>query len=347
MEIDPVSFAAGLGHDQYPCLSKEYSPQSRIPCIDFSPWICERIANRDLKSLGEWLWRIVEANPGLGSGEADFKPVWTEISHTILTLPVDRFVGFPNSKARTELLAAMMMIRPHDDLGGFILASKASRFVAAAMFPHSLELREIEQLVSRANRFIKRMRRDVPFWEEVELFNLKSIRDQNPSRTSEQLEFCSRFSALPLGSRVHFFDAISTRTGEPDATFKLLEQATTYETRKYGLHGERSATAIINAGLFVKASNPSDFLRVLTRQQIQSLMDAASATWKKSWQKEKLIEEIIRQRPEAPQKVMNTSFASQLNPQFESVARWAQTELEATVPLFELLLGFAFDEQHG
>ena len=40
---DLAGFAAGQGHPDYPCLSRTHAPASCVPCVDFSPWLAERV----------------------------------------------------------------------------------------------------------------------------------------------------------------------------------------------------------------------------------------------------------------------------------------------------------------
>ena len=66
---DLPGFAGGLGHPDFPCLSRAHNPSSCVPCVDFSPWLRERVRRGDVEGIGEYLWRVREANPGVGSSE--------------------------------------------------------------------------------------------------------------------------------------------------------------------------------------------------------------------------------------------------------------------------------------
>src|SRR5919106_5088938 len=55
---DLPGFAGGLGHPDFPCLSRAHSPSSCVPCVDFSPWLRERVLRGDADGAGEYLWRI-------------------------------------------------------------------------------------------------------------------------------------------------------------------------------------------------------------------------------------------------------------------------------------------------
>ncbi len=80
---DLLTFAAGRGHAEFPCLSPRYSPASRVPCADFSRWLCDRIAADDAGAIADFVWRVVEANPGVGIGSDGFRQHWQEAGMAI------------------------------------------------------------------------------------------------------------------------------------------------------------------------------------------------------------------------------------------------------------------------
>ena len=59
---DLPGFADGIGHPDFPCLSRAHNPSSCVPCVDFSPWLRERVRRGDADAAGEYLWRIRQAN---------------------------------------------------------------------------------------------------------------------------------------------------------------------------------------------------------------------------------------------------------------------------------------------
>src|SRR5690349_25021022 len=61
--VDLLSYAAGRGHRDFPCLSRQHNPSSCVPCMDFSPWLRERVRREDTEGIGEYLWRVRRARP--------------------------------------------------------------------------------------------------------------------------------------------------------------------------------------------------------------------------------------------------------------------------------------------
>ena len=89
---DLPGFAAGLGHPDFPCLSRAHNPSSCVPCVDFSPWLRERVRRGDVEAVGEYLWRIREANPGVGSSEEDFRQRFQALAASLMEAPLDRYL---------------------------------------------------------------------------------------------------------------------------------------------------------------------------------------------------------------------------------------------------------------
>ena len=66
-----LALVNGRGHKDFFCLDKLYSPGSRVPAIDFSPWILEKIMKMDREALKILLWELVQGNPGLSVSVGD------------------------------------------------------------------------------------------------------------------------------------------------------------------------------------------------------------------------------------------------------------------------------------
>ena len=61
---DLLTYAGSEGHPDFPCLSSSHNPSSCVPVTDFSPWLGERVRLHDVEAVGDFLWRIRQANPG-------------------------------------------------------------------------------------------------------------------------------------------------------------------------------------------------------------------------------------------------------------------------------------------
>ena len=64
ISCDLLGFAGGKGRREFPCLSRDHNPSICIPCLDFSPWLRERVRREDIDGLAEYLWRVRRVSPG-------------------------------------------------------------------------------------------------------------------------------------------------------------------------------------------------------------------------------------------------------------------------------------------
>src|SRR6476646_5847609 len=161
---DLVAFAAGAGHPDYPCLSRTHAPSSCVPCADFSPWLMERVRQGDDEAIGEYLWRLREANPGLGEPLEQLRTHYNLLAGRIVTAPLERHLVGGNTQAYLDLRVALALLAVHEGFSGFIMTGEAADFMAATMAPHPLELVGAAQLVCARNEFVREMGREMSYW---------------------------------------------------------------------------------------------------------------------------------------------------------------------------------------
>ncbi|MGD8780650.1 MAG: hypothetical protein PVH88_17000 [Ignavibacteria bacterium] len=87
------------GRIEYPFLHPTYSPSSRIPCADFTPFIQDRLLANDIKSIISLMQGVIGANPGLGIGDE-----WIgENIKNLLSLDFNKYINYENKEALIEI----------------------------------------------------------------------------------------------------------------------------------------------------------------------------------------------------------------------------------------------------
>src|SRR6476469_6132297 len=152
---DLLAFAAGAGHPDFPCLSRNHAPPSCAPCADFSPWLMERVRQGDEEAVGDYLWRLREANPGLGEPLEQLLTHYNLLAGRILTVPFERHLVGGDTQAYLDLRVALALLAVHEGFSGFIMTGEAADFMAATMAPHPLELVGAAELVCARNEFVR------------------------------------------------------------------------------------------------------------------------------------------------------------------------------------------------
>jgi hypothetical protein len=89
---DLLGFVAGRGHREFPCLSRAHNPSSCVPCLDFSPWLRERVRREDVDGLAEYLWRVRRASPSVDSPDRVHRR-YVDLARAVMAAPIDRHMA--------------------------------------------------------------------------------------------------------------------------------------------------------------------------------------------------------------------------------------------------------------
>jgi hypothetical protein len=115
---DLVSYAGGEGHPDFPCLSRTHNPSSCVPCTDFSPWLAERVRRGDADGIGEYLWQVRQANPGVGGCEAEFRRRFRAVAEALLNAPLTGSLRPADDAGARELRVALVLLAAHEGFSG-------------------------------------------------------------------------------------------------------------------------------------------------------------------------------------------------------------------------------------
>jgi hypothetical protein len=299
---DLLAFAGGQGHPDFPCLSRTHAPPSCVPCVDFSPWLGERVRRRDTEALGEYLFRLREANPGVGEPPDRLRARYVALAQAILAAPIERCLGGGDDTAYLELRVALILLAVHEGFSGFIMTGEAADFVAAVMAPHPLELRECGPLVESRNAFVQDMGREMSYWAAWPMLEPDGLPSLVPPDDASLDRLLDALRTLPLGARAHAVDAIRHISAHPHVP-KTLASLSRYETRKRGLEVSESSRLILASGIATPATDIAAWLGTWTRRDLLGFLAQSGVEARNSWGKERLAEvavaecaELLRQR---------------------------------------------------
>ena len=232
---DLPGFAAGLGHPDFPCLSRAHNPSSCVPCTDFSPWLRERVRRGDVDAIGEYLWRIREANPGVGDVRGGVPPALPRpggLHHGSAAGDVPASVA--TEEGYIDLRVALVLLAAHEGFSGFIMTGEAADFLAAAVCPHAYTLAGAERLVELRNDFVRRMASEMSYWSTWPPLSADTLHPIAPPQDPDSRSCWPCFAPLPLGVRAHAADVLRHLVADP-STPRTLASLSRYETRKRGL----------------------------------------------------------------------------------------------------------------
>lgn len=342
---DLLSYVGDRGHHEFRCLSREHNPSSCVPCLDFSPWIKEHVRRHDVEGLGEYLWRVRRANPGVGGTGDQVRHQYAEIARGVMAAPLGRFLQDGTADAYLDLRVTLIILAAHETFSGFIMAGEAADFAAAVMVPHSLRLAHAATLIERRNEFVEEMGRGMDYWACWAPLSPDAIRSLIPPSDPAAAAVLASLTTLPLGARAHAVDALrhlSTEAGVP----RSLASLSRHENRRRGLHVTESSRLIMQTGLVVPASDAGAWLSNWTRRDVLGLLTQTGVRAPKSWSKERLAELALREREAAVRDRMEKSGAIELAPMHADAARRLCAYIEDIKETWRVWLGFGTGVQH-
>ena len=336
---DLPGFAQGLGHPDYPCLSRAHNPSSCVPCVDFSPWVRERVRQGDAEAVGEYLWRIREPNPGVGSSEDDFRRRYQSLAASLLEAPLERHLLDGSEQGYLDLRTALVLLAAHEGFSGFIMTGEAADFLAAAVSPHAFALAGADRLVEQRNQFVARMANEMSYWSTWPPLVADALHPIVPPADSRLDDVLALLLPLPLGVRVHATDVLRHLVADPSVP-RTLASLSRYETRKRGLDVAESTRLIMDTGLVVPATELKGWLSGWTRRDLLGFLAHCGVRPRNSWSKERLAEVAGEQCADLLRQRMSESGVVELSPRHVEGARLLREYLDGVKETWRVWLGF-------
>jgi hypothetical protein len=333
---DLLTFTAGRGHREFPCLSRTENPSSCVPCLDFSPWLRERVRRDDVEGLGEYLWR---ANSGIGSSGDQVQRRYIDLAKAIMTVPLDRYLTRGTDEAYTDLRVALIMLAAHESFSGFIMAGESADFMATIMAPHSFSLVDGQELLHQRNAFVVEMSRTMDYWALWSPLTPDAIRAPVPPLDTSFQLLLAALARLPLGTRAHAVDALRHLSADP-RTPRTLTSLCGHETRRHGIDCTESSRLIMESELVSPASDMGTWLNGCTRRDLLKLLADAGYRAPKSWSKDRLALHAMTEQADIVQSRMAESGAVELTPEHAEAAHRLRAYLEDVKETWRVWLGF-------
>ena len=333
------AFAAGLGHPDHPCLSRTHNPTSCVPCVDFSPWLRDRIVANDVDAVGTYLAAVREQNPGVAGVAGRCLP----------PLPRGRARhhagtgGTPSSRgtheAYLDLRVGLVLLAVHEGFTGFIMTGEAADFMAAVMLPHSLRLTDPGVLVERRNRFVTEMAQEMSFWASWPQLQGGTLRSLELPQDLELRRLVDLLAPLPLGARAHAVDALRHLSADSRVP-KTLASLSRYETRKRGLDVTDSTRRVLATGAVVPARNLDGWISAWTRRELLSFLHHEGVRARNSWSKERLAELALAESSDLLRRRMADAGVVELAPAYAHAVRLLRRQLYRVRETWRVWLGF-------
>lgn len=334
-----VAFAAGLGHPEHPCLSRTHTPTSCVPCVDYSPWLRDRIAANDIDAVGAYLAAVREANPGVSGSAEDIALHYQRLAAAIMTAPLARHLREGSEEAYLDLRVGLVLLAVHEGFSGFIMTGEAADFIAAIMAPHSLRLQDPEVLVEGRNGFVRDMANEMSFWASWPQLQGGTLRSLELPDDPELRRLIAILARLPLGPRAHAVDALRHLSADSRVP-KTLASLSRYETRKRGLDVAESVRRILATGLVTPAENLMGWVSAWTRRDLLGFLHLSGVSARNSWRKERLAEVALAECSDLLARRMADAGVVELSPAFAAGVRALRKHIYRTRETWRVWLAF-------
>jgi len=266
-----------LGHPDYPILDRNYSPNSRVPCTDLVPFICERMVEGDIKSIKTVMRAVVEANPGLGIG-----PDWIDESvENVLSMPFENYISFSSPDGLNELRALFIIAAKAGGGREFLITEEIPRLTSWALIARNPSWsNNLQSLAEKANFWIATMAEDTPYWQKYERFDVNEL-------PKEQIEtgLQESISSLTPAARLQLLFAIQRGGGS-------LLGLTNYQIRNLGINIESTSKELLESGLILPSHSLEAIESAHSKQELIDLCESYGTTYRKSWSKQKLVQAL-------------------------------------------------------
>jgi len=336
---DLLGFAGDRGHREYHCLSRDHNPASCIPCLDFSPWLRERVRQHDVDGVSEYLWRVRRAHPGVGGTGDQVQQQYSDLARAVMSAPLSQYLPEGTTEAYLDLRVLLVLLAAHETFSGFIMAGEAADFAAAVMAPHALGLTRAAVLVARRNEFVRDMAQGMDYWACWAPLAVDAIRPPLPPRDSGFQAMLSVLATLPLGSRAHAVDALRHLSADPGVP-RTLASLSRLETRRRGLDVADSSSLILQSGLVIPASDAAAWLAGWTRRDLLSFLAHSGVHAPRSWSKERLAELALKDCGDGVRERMAESGVVELVPAYAEAAGRLGSYIEDVRETWRVWLGF-------
>jgi hypothetical protein len=277
-------------HPQYPLLRSGYSPTSRYPAGDFTPWIAKKLTERHFDDIAYLLDRLTQANPGISTGGSS---QWDNYAAQLCNIDLRKNIAFEDEKGYIDLHTALFPYVLHGSLDGFMIVSNDANYLARAISSYRFTVQDLESKIEAANRFIKEMRRETKeqstAWTDCPLFKPREVNSILSAETPAA-NLRAKLREMSIGARQLFFGTLEDGAGQGG-----------WGARPYGINEHLAAIELTDSGLGELVSDASLVLATYRNEELFTALKGHPI--KQGWKKKSTIKYILENAPEVAERL--------------------------------------------
>lgn len=309
-----------FSHQEYPFLAPEYSPNSRMPCSDFTPFMVDRLKGGDIAPIKSLMGFIA------GSGLVTSKRWMDDIIDGINDIRLDRYFYADNPNAYHEIKALFILAAKSGGDPRFLQTEDGVlEIIAMAIACFNIVATDhLSELAVLGNRFIKKKRLDVSsgYWENVPLFPISTIQIKGVE-TSDMLQ---KFRSLPIGCRVGLI--ASYRTGRFDS----------FSVRSFGFMASHIIRSTMDMGFIKPVVSSGALQKLCSKDELLEYCQKHGVTVRKTWTKSVISELFCRERHEECRQICTDRLSFAVADELSETLNGMLARLPALMALLKLSL---------
>jgi len=152
-----------------------------------------------------------------------------------------------------------------------------------SVYSFSINTQNFNTLVDKANRFIKKMRKEAPhYWDEFPLYSITDLSESYPLNI--KTDIVQKLQSLNISERLYFFDFSFGKywTGQSSS-----------QTRNIGLDEKQAIKKLVKLDLFSESNDAESVLDIVGKRELKEFADGVGFELKKSWTVEKMFDHAM------------------------------------------------------
>jgi hypothetical protein len=149
-----------------------------------------------------------------------------------------------------------------------------------SIYSFSINVKNFNILVDKANRFIRQMRKEAPhYWNDFPFYSINDISESYPLNLKTDIQ--KKLQSLSITERLYFFDFAFGNywTGQSGS-----------RTRNMGLDEKEAIKKLVKLDLFSESKDLESVLDIVGKRELKEFADKIGFEVKKSWTVEKIFD---------------------------------------------------------
>jgi hypothetical protein len=307
IDIELRNLARNNSHPEFPLLRIGYSPGSRYPAADFTPWINEHILKHDFESIGYLFTELTAGSPSSPGFGTEY---CRRLAIMLCNRDFQHEIKFSDEKGYLDLRAALIPYHLHGSLDGFMLVNYHTSFLCRVISPYKFSIPNLDVKIDRANKFIREMRKETKqksaAWTEQPLLKTNDVeyilKSGHPGSSLTNI-----LRDLSIGSRLMFLSTVMDGPAQG-----------AWNVRPFGIDEVVASEEIANAGL---GELIYDTELVLSMYRIEELLKVLSDHQiKQGWKKKRIIKYMIENTPQIAASLCDGKKALVIKNEYQDLA---------------------------